>query len=152
MKLLLTAVRAWRKIEPYLQCFTLLFIRVMIGWLFFGTGRGKLAHLDKTTAFFADLGLPAPAFHATLVGSLEKFGGLMIVAGLLTRLVSFPLLITMVVAYMTAHREDAFQSISDFADQTPFPYLLGLMVLLAFGPGRVSLDCFIWKRLLPANK
>jgi uncharacterized membrane protein YphA (DoxX/SURF4 family) len=53
----------------------------------------------------------------------------------------------MIVAYLTAHREEAFQGISEFTGESPFAFLLVSLVILAFGPGRVALDAPV-KRLL----
>jgi len=115
-------------------------LRILIGWQFFLTGKGKLAHIDKTTGFFSKLHIPMPEFHAYFIGTLETVGGLLLIAGLLTRLVSLPLLGTLVVAYLTAHREDAFSSVEDFITATPFPYLAVVLFLIAYGPGRLSVD------------
>jgi hypothetical protein len=46
----------------------------------------------------------------------------------------------MVVAYVTAHRDEAFASLSDFTDQAPFPFLMAALVTLAFGGGKFSVD------------
>ncbi|MEO5915109.1 MAG: DoxX family protein [Luteolibacter sp.] len=138
--------------NPWLQCFVLLFLRITIGYRFYLSGKGKLAHFDKTTAFFEDLHIPAPAFHAGLVGCTEMIGGILLMVGLGTRLASVPLIISMIVAYLTAHREEGFASLYDFTDQAPFMFLCVCLVLLAFGPGKVALDAFIerwWKSRKP---
>ena len=127
-------------VVPRLQSFALLFIRATMGWGFFLTGKGKLLNLDKTTRFFDSLHLPLPKFQAVLAGSTEMTGGLLLLVGLGTRLVSVPLAFTMVVAYLTAHRDEGFHSISDFTDQAPFPFLMAALVTMAFGAGGVSLD------------
>ena len=132
---------------PALQCAASLVIRLLFGWQFFLTGRGKLAHLERTTEFFASIPLPAPAFHAVLVGSLELAGGLLLIAGLGTRAVSAALAGTMVVAYLTAHRSEAFVDLDAFMAAAPFPYLLAMVVLVAFGPGRVAIDAWILRTL-----
>ena len=49
--------------------FAPLVARITLGAVFAGTGWGKLTHLDKVTAFFTELGLPAPHFQATMVGA-----------------------------------------------------------------------------------
>ena len=132
--------RLLARLQPAVADAVLLFTRVSVGWSFFLTGRGKLSNLERTTAFFTDLGLPAPGFHAGLVGGLEMVGGLLLLAGLCARVVSVPLAGTMVVAYLTAHRKEAFASLGDFVDQPPFAYLLGTLVVLAWGPGRWAFD------------
>jgi len=133
------------RINPYVQSAVLLFLRIMIGWTFYLTGKGKLANFDRTTNFFTSLHIPAPAFHAGLVGGLEMVGGILILLGLCTRLISVPLIFSMIVAYLTADRE-AFASISDFTDAAPFIYLCVTLVILTFGPGKFALDALIAKK------
>ena len=130
----------WAKIQPGLQSTVLLLIRVSMGWGFFLTGKGKLLNLERTTRFFDSLHLPLPKFQAILAGSTEMVGGLLLIAGLGTRFISIPLAFTMVVAYLTAHRDEAFASLSDFTDQAPFPFLMAALVTLAFGAGKFSVD------------
>lgn len=130
----------WAKIQPAAQSTLLLLIRVSMGWGFFLTGKGKLLNLERTTRFFDSLELPLPKFQAILAGSTEMIGGLLLIAGLGTRLISVPLAFTMVVAYLTAHRDEAFASLSDFTDQAPFPFLMAALVTLAFGAGKFSVD------------
>src|SRR4051794_32432807 len=89
----------------FLQPVLLLIIRGWWGWSFFLTGKGKLLNLDKTTAFFTDLGLPLPKLNAIMAGTTEMVGGLLLLIGLGSRLVSVPLAFTMAVAYATADRE-----------------------------------------------
>lgn len=130
----------WAKLQPGVQSTVLLLIRVSMGWGFFLTGKGKLLNLERTTRFFDSLELPLPKFQAILAGSTEMAGGLLLIAGLGTRLISIPLAFTMVVAYLTAHRDEAFASLSDFTDQAPFPFLMAALVTLAFGAGKFSVD------------
>ncbi|MEO5715103.1 MAG: DoxX family protein [Luteolibacter sp.] len=133
------------RITPCAQSAVLLFLRIMIGWTFFLTGKGKLANFDRTTHFFESLKIPAPAFHAGFVGGLEMVGGILLLIGLCSRLISVPLLFSMIVAYLTADRE-AFASISDFTAAAPFIYLCVTLVILVFGPGKFSLDALIARR------
>lgn len=135
------------KVRPALQDIVLLFARITIGWSFFVTGKGKLGNLEGVTGFFESLGIPAPGFHAGLVGGVEMIGGLLLVFGLFSRLAAVPLTIAMIVAYLTAHREEAFKGISEFVGENPFAYLLASLVILACGPGRVALDKFVMNRI-----
>lgn len=128
------------KSAPPLQSITLLFVRITIGWGFFLTGKGKLINIERTTNYFASLELPAPKFQAIMAGSTEMIGGMLLMIGLATRLISIPLVITMVVAYLTAHREEAFVSLSNFTDQDPYAFLMAALITLAFGAGKISLD------------
>lgn len=122
-----------------------LLTRVVIGLAFVQTGLGKWAHLDRTTEFFADLGLPAPAANAVLVATLEVVGGGALVAGLLTRLFAALLSTTMVVALLTADRQAFLASWSRTSESSPtdvtsFVFLLFLLWLVVSGAGFASLD------------
>jgi putative oxidoreductase len=58
------------------------------------------------------------------------------------------LIFTMLVAYWTADRE-ALQAITSdpdkFTGATPFLFLLAAVLVLAFGPGKLSLDALLGK-------
>ncbi len=140
---LLTTLGGW--LQPVL----LLIIRGWWGWSFFLTGKGKLLNLEKTTAFFTDLGLPLPKLNAIMAGSTECFGGLLLLLGLGSRLASVPLIFTMVVAYVTADNEALHAIFSDpdkFTGATPFLFLLACVIVFAFGPGKLSLDALLFKK------
>jgi len=132
-----------------LQPVVLLAIRGWWGWSFFLTGKGKLLNLEKTTAFFTELNLPLPKLNAILAGSTECAGGLLLLLGLGSRLVSVPLMFTMIVAYATADREALGAVFSDpdkFTGAAPFLFLLASLLVFVFGPGRLSLDALLVKR------
>jgi len=120
----------------------LLLVRLSWGWLFFQTGFGKLGNLEATSEFFAGLGLPLPYLTALFVGALECGGGLLLLLGLLGRPIAFLLAGNMVVAYLTAHTGD-LGSLRSFVDAAPYPYLLAALIVLAFGPGRLSFDAWL---------
>jgi putative oxidoreductase len=137
------------RVADHLRSPLLLAMRLYWGWQFFETGKGKLENLDRTAGFFESLSIPAPRANAMLAGSTECFGGLLLLVGLGSRIVPIPLVFTMCVAYMTAHRE-AVEGILDnpdkFVTQPPFLFLLTALVVLAFGPGRFSLDALLARR------
>ena len=154
MKCLIHQTRHWLSIlERPFQSFVLLLLRVLIGWQFYLTGKGKLAHFDKTADFFESLHIPAPRFHAGMVGSVEMVGGLLLFLGLGTRFAAVPLAISMVVAYLTDSLPEGKGDIHGFSDAVdfiinaaPFAFLMTCLILLAFGPGKVSLDHLIAKK------
>jgi len=129
-----------------LQSPFLLLIRVYWGWLFLQSGIGKFGHIDKVVAFFTDLGIPAPTLNAYFNASLETIGGILVILGLASRLIAVPLLINMIVAYITADREaftSLFSESGKFFGADPFPFLLVSLLILIFGPGKFSLDTLI---------
>ena len=90
-----------------------------------------------------------------LAGSTECFGGLLLLAGLASRLISIPLAFTMCVAYATAEHEalaGIFKDPDKFTGATPFLFLLTVLIVLAFGPGVFSLDWLIGRLFAPPNR
>ncbi len=124
----------------------LLVIRLYWGWQFFLTGRGKLMHLDRTTNFFAGLHIPAPHLNAIMAGCTECFGGLLLLLGLGGRIATVPLIVTMIVAYLTADPDkikNVFSNPDAFVTADQFLFMLAALIVLIFGPGAFSLDALI---------
>jgi putative oxidoreductase len=124
----------------------LLAIRLYWGAQFAMTGWGKLHSLSDVSEFFGTLGIPFPMFNATLAGATECFGGALLFLGLASRLTALPLIFTMIIAYATADREAVQAIFSDpdkFVTATPFLFMLAALIVLIFGPGKVSLDYLI---------
>ena len=113
--------------------------RLGLGWLFALSGWGKLHALDDVTTFFTTLGLPAPHFQATLVASTELVCGGLLLLGLATRFAAIPLMITMVVALVTA-LSDRIESPADLFGIAEALYIVLLGWLATRGPGPISLD------------
>jgi putative oxidoreductase len=80
-----------------LQSPFLLVLRFYWGWSFFLAGKGKLFNHAQTTEFFASLNIPLPSLNAWMAATTECLGGLLLIAGLASRLTSIPLIITMLV-------------------------------------------------------
>jgi putative oxidoreductase len=134
----------------FLQPALLLAIRLYWGWQFFLTGRGTLMNLARVTEFFQSLRIPVPAFNACLAGGTECAGGLLLVLGLGSRLVSLPLAFVTIVAYLTAEIDKVKHIFSDpdkFVTADPFLFMLAALVVFAFGPGQFSLDWLITRKL-----
>jgi putative oxidoreductase len=130
----------------FLQSPVLLAIRLYWGWQFAQTGWGKLTHLERTAGFFASLDIPAPKLNAIMAGSTECLGGILLALGLHARPASVPLICCMLVAYWTADREAVIALASDpdkFVTAAPFLFLLASVIVLAFGPGRLSVDAWL---------
>jgi putative oxidoreductase len=129
-----------------LQSPFLLIIRLYWGWHFFLTGKGKLMNLDRTAGFFATLHIPAPKLNAIMAGSTECIGGLLLLFGLGSRIITVPLICTMVVAYLTADSDavkNIFSKPDAFLSADEFLFLLTCIIVLIFGPGCFSLDAVI---------
>jgi putative oxidoreductase len=138
----------------FLQSLLLLVIRLYWGWGFFLTGKGKLMDLEKVTAFFQSLGLPLPYAQALLVGATECFGGLLLIAGFCSRLISIPLTILLTVAYLTVDLDRVKSIFSDpdkFLIADEFLFLFVVVLVFAFGPGKFSIDWLIKRRVAPPS-
>src|SRR6266849_100847 len=140
-------------VSSSLQSPFLLAVRLYWGWQFVQTGWGKLTDIGKVVQFFTDLGIPAPALNAYFVSALEFGGGLLLILGLGSRLIALPLVIDMIVAYITADREALFSIISapdKFSAAAPFTFLIASLIVLIVGPGKASIDAFLTGRLGPS--
>lgn len=124
----------------------LLVIRLYWGWEFFLTGKGKLADLSKPAQYFESLEIPFSHFSATIAGCTECFGGLLLLVGLASRLISIPLMVLLVTAYLTADIDAARAIFSDpdkFLGAAEFQFLFAVVLVFIFGPGIFSLDALI---------
>jgi putative oxidoreductase len=132
----------------YLQSPFLLLLRIYFFWQLFQTGQGKLTHLGKISDYFASLGVPLPGVSATITGLFETFGSLLLIVGFASRLTAIPITVIMIVAYLAADSEAVSNFFSDpdkFVKADPFPFLFSALIILVFGPGKISLDSAIAK-------
>src|SRR5271154_2292075 len=131
------------KVVSALQSPFLLLVRVYWGWQLSQNGWAKMHNLPKVTEFFSSLGLPAPGFTATFVSSFEFVCGILLALGLLSRIAALGLVIDMFTAYWTADHEALVAVISNpnkFQAADPFIFFFVGLLILIFGPGKISLD------------
>lgn len=132
-----------------------LLTRLLVGYAFYLTGKGKVGNLEGITEFFTNLGIPFPAANAWFVSHLEYIGGMLLMIGLATRPIAALLGSTMIVALLTADRADflmawAGEGEKGLIDLTPIAYGTFLAWLLLYGPGLISIDAVL-RRLLKIN-
>jgi putative oxidoreductase len=133
-----------------------LLIRVTVGVVFIQTGWGHLSHMSETIAAFRDdFGVPLPELNARIASCTEFFGGILVLLGLGTRLAALPLAFTMLVAIATAKRGQlsgvSFDSFTTLLGFEEWSYLVMFLVIAIIGPGRVSVDALIARRLARAS-
>lgn len=101
----------------YLDGLAPLLIRLYLVPIFWMAGMNKYRNFDSTVSWFGNpdwgLGLPMPWLMAFLATSAEVVGAIFLLFGFATRLISIPLLITMVVAAVTVHWVNGWQAIAD---------------------------------------
>jgi len=123
---------------------TTILIRMMVGAVFLSEGIQKfLFPALRGAGRFETIGFPSPEFLGNLVGSFEILCGAFVLLGLLTRLVSIPLIIIMLVAFATTktevYIEKGFWEMLH-GSRTDWAMLLGSIFLLVKGGGYWSLD------------
>jgi uncharacterized membrane protein YphA (DoxX/SURF4 family) len=136
-------------------------IRLMAGGVFFWEGLLKFAYANQGVGRFTKLGLPVPHVLAPAIAVLEIGGGLLIMGGLATRLITIPFIVEMVVA-MLSTKISLFLGTSPLAKppspptagiwavlheiRSDYAQIMSCIFLLAAGPGPWSLDALLQRR------
>jgi putative oxidoreductase len=136
-------------------------IRLMAGGVFFWEGLLKFAYANQGVGRFTKLGMPVPEVLAPAVAVLEIGGGLLLMSGLGTRLISVPFIVEMIVAMLSTKISLYFGTSP--LPKPPAPPIMGgwavlheirsdfaqfmsCIYLLAAGPGPWSLDALLARR------
>ena len=139
---------------------SILLLRLMVGGVFFWEGMLKFVYANQGVGRFTKLGIPFPHLTATFIGGLEIVGGLLLLAGLTTRLIAIPFVAEMIVAILST-------KISLYLGTSPLPLppappqvgfwavlhevrseyaqMLTVLFLMVNGPGEWSLDAVLAK-------
>ena len=118
--------------------------RLTLGIVFFNSGRGKLSGLPQVIEYFQNLGIPVPQLQAPVAAWTELICGGLLILGLFSRLASVPLMLTMVVAILTARKAE-IEGIGGLLTLVEYLYILLLAGIGISGPGPLSLDRLIFK-------
>lgn len=125
-------------------------IRALVGGVFLLEGIKKFLFVEQWGAGrFARIGIPAPHVMGPFVGLVEIVCGLLLLAGLLTRLAAIPLVVNISVAIWTTKIPILLKSgfwPMEAEARTDYSMLLGLIFLLIVGAGPWSLDSRINRR------
>jgi len=91
-----------------------LLLRLILAPVMIQAGWNKLDGWEGTVGWFGGtLGLPFPEVMAALAIGADLIGGILLLFGFLTRLVTIPLMITMLVAITLVHWDNGWLAISD---------------------------------------
>ncbi|WP_281213459.1 DoxX family protein [Shewanella insulae] len=92
-------------------------LRLYLAPVLMQAGYNKLSHFSDTAAWFGNaewgLGLPMPEVMVALAAGSEFVGGILLILGLATRLISIPLMVTMAVAAFSVHWKNGWLAIAD---------------------------------------
>lgn len=113
--------------------------RLLLAAIFLLSGYSKLADPAAAVGYIQSVGLPLPQVGVALAIAAELVGGALLVIGYRTRLAAAALAVFTLVTALFFH--------SALGDQNQFIHFFknvaiigGLLQVIAFGPGRLSLD------------
>jgi putative oxidoreductase len=118
--------------------------RVLLAWLFIPAGWGKIAGFAGTAGYIASKGVPLPEVAAALAVAAELGLGLLLLVGWQARWAALGLAIFVAVITPIFHgywaMPEAQQMMQKQAFNKNVAIVGGLLVITAFGAGRLSLD------------
>jgi putative oxidoreductase len=119
-------------------------VRLLVGGVFVSEGMQKFLFPGALgVGRFIKIGIPAPTVMAPFVGVVEIVCGVLVIAGLLTRVAAILLVIDMLVAIATTKIplliKSGFWAMAHEA-RTDYTMLLGSIFLLLVGAGPLSID------------
>ena len=133
-------------------------IRGMAGGVFLWEGILKFVYTNQGVGRFTKLGIPFPEPTAHFVAMLEIVGGVLLITGLLTRFISIPFIIEMIVAILTT-KVALYLGVSPLPlppappqigmwavlheIRSEYAQVMSVLFLLIAGPGPWSLDAMI---------
>lgn len=113
--------------------------RVLLAAIFVLSGVSKLADPTGTIAYITSAGLPTPSLAYGVAVAVELVGGLLLIAGIRTRIVASAIAVFSLAAAFGFH--------ANLADQNQFIHFFknvalagGLLQVAAFGSGRFGFD------------
>src|SRR5215469_14101660 len=133
-----------------LNTWSIFFIRLAVGLIFFTQGILKYIDPHMGVLRFTRIGFPYPNFTAHFVGTFEIVCGFLVVIGLFTKLASIPLLIVILTAIATTKIPELWRPEQGFwfmvSDARTDFAMMSLLFLISVGAGSWSPDAWLWHR------
>src|SRR5262249_16239771 len=133
-------------------------IRSMAGGVFLWEGILKFVYTNQGIGRFTKLGIPFPGPMAHFIAVLEIVGGVLLMSGFLTRFISIPFIIEMIVAILTT-KVALYLGVSPLPlppappqigmwavlheIRSDYAQIMSVLFLLIAGPGPWSVDAVI---------
>lgn len=119
--------------------------RLLLAFLFVYSGFGKIGGFEGTAASIAAKHVPMPEIATTIAIVIEFIGGLMIVVGWRARWAAFAVAAFTLVATILYHNfwamaDAAIAGTNKIMFMKNIAVIGGLLLVYAFGPGRLSID------------
>ncbi len=142
---LIKSYKEFSRLSEYTHSLSLLLARIAVAYGFYEPAMMKWNDIHSVAEWFGAMGIPFPLLNAYMAATTETVGVVFLILGLLTRLISLPLIIIMVVAIVTVHLSNGFSAGSN-GFEIPLYYMLFLFIFLSQGAGRFSLDHLIFDK------
>jgi putative oxidoreductase len=117
--------------------------RIFCGLVFFFHGTPKILNLEGTRTFFENVGVPGAL--ALPIAVLEFGGGILLAAGLLTRVLAWLFIAEMFVAGLLVHVSSGWD-VFEGGFEYNIALILLLLTVVLFGSGPISVDNVIGLR------
>lgn len=118
--------------------------RILLAAIFILSGWGKIGGFDGTVGYIASKGLPLPQVGAAIAIVVELVGGILLVVGFKARWAALAILVFLIPTTFIFHAFWAVPPEQVMTQQTAFMKNLaimgGMLMVWAFGPGRLALD------------
>ena len=98
------------RLSSYFQSISLFLARLVVAYGFYEPAMQKWGNIENVAAWFGSMGIPFPTINAYMAASTEAVGVIFLVLGLMTRFISIPLMVIMVVAITTVHLGNGFSA------------------------------------------
>jgi len=118
--------------------------RILMSAIFVISGAGKIFKFAGTAGYIASKGLPVPEVMAALAIVVELGGGLLLLVGWKARWAAAALFVFTAVASLFFHNFWSMSGAEAASNQIQFlkniAMMGGMLMVIAFGPGRYSVD------------
>ncbi|MGI9253325.1 MAG: DoxX family protein [Thermomicrobiales bacterium] len=123
----------------------MLLLRLAVGIVLAAHGWQKFHDMgvSNVAGFFGSIGIPAPGIMAWVVTLIELVGGVALILGLFTRIVTPLVAATMVVAILTVKKSIGLIGAEGPGYELDLLILGAALALFFAGPGIISLDRFL---------
>lgn len=131
-------------LSSYPRHIVLLLARCMIAYGFTFPALMKIHDIDATARWFDSYGIPFASITGMFVSTIEVTGIILLTLGLFTRFIAILLCFVMIGAIFFVHLHHGFSAAQN-GFEIPLYYLIFLMIFASYGPGKYSLDYFLFK-------
>ena len=119
--------------------------RVLLAFMFVYAGFGKIGGFEGTEGYIASKNLPLPAVATVIAIVVEFVGGLMLAVGWKARWAALAVAVFTLFASILFHNfwamtDAAAVGVNQLLFMKNIAVIGGLLMVVAFGPGRYSLD------------